>query len=314
VPGRGARQSAGAAIPEEVRQAILEYLQASSRLAGMQAESYVFAPPANVERGETDSREARRFTKYRLRHLPLLPPDEEGSMSTEGCEPRVPSREPVHFKPGEGLKHGFYARGQPAEAVQRILAENIRGADEEIIGLRSVARELMERMDESGSSDEAVRLGEAYSLTAYRLRVLIEAERRAAERAGNDADGESWSDQILSMLATVAEQIGESLDREAVRRQALEGTPGLEVSNRKLEEEIAGLRLVLRNTLRLALQAEGAEAAIRLADIHGHECLRLLRLLSQEKNEGDRLEAYLREQIDEAFRELGEQGSRSPGK
>jgi hypothetical protein len=81
------------------------------------------------------------------------------------------------------MSHGFYTGSQPSEVVQAMLAENIQGVDEEISGLRTLERGLLERQVEARSGAEAVRLGEAYSKAASRMTEVIQAEKEMAEGA-----------------------------------------------------------------------------------------------------------------------------------
>jgi len=57
---------------------------------------------------------------------------------------------------------------------------------------------------------------------------------------------------------------------------------------------------------RLANEAQEAREYIRLVEIYGSACVRLVRLLKIEKGNTGQLEAFLRESIDQAIREVGE--------
>ena len=55
----------------------------------------------------------------------------------------IPDRKAKPFRPGEGVIHGYYQKSQPAEAVLAVLAEDIQGVEEQIGGLRLLARGLI---------------------------------------------------------------------------------------------------------------------------------------------------------------------------
>ncbi|MCK5315462.1 MAG: hypothetical protein KAJ53_10080, partial [Anaerolineales bacterium] len=70
---------------------------------------------------------------------------------------------------------------------------------------------------------------------------------------------------------------------------------------RRLVEEIAALRYMLRNVLGLALGTQALPGFIRLVDIYGSGCARLVRMLKREESDHRRLERYLRQAIDRAL-------------
>jgi hypothetical protein len=108
----------------------------------------------------------------------------------------------------------------------------------------------------------------------------------ALDRAAIKNEGKSISDQV--------------------RKEALGDEPNLEAAARRLVEEIASMRCVLRNLFRLANEAQEAREYIPLVEIYGSACVRLVRLLKIEKGNTGQLEAFLRESIDQAIREVGE--------
>ena len=57
----------------------------------------------------------------------------------------MPTRKAKPFKPGDRLKHRFFAPGQPPEEVVEVLKENVQGLREEIAGLQRLGRGLLER-------------------------------------------------------------------------------------------------------------------------------------------------------------------------
>ena len=64
------------------------------------------------------------------------------------------------------------------------------------------------------------------------------------------------------------------------------------------------MRYKLRNVLGLALQTQETPETIRLVEIYGSRCVRLVRMLKKEGSNQGRLERYLQEAIDEAVREV----------
>ena len=384
-------------LPAEVWQAILDYLQASGRLAGMQAEFYIFAPlaePGKEERGSAaqdwleerplvrrtilenlkiygrpagipeeklnlqalrrtairlrmdgdasirgaassdasigdasigeintgdidtgdsrneppteamqsflESREEPRHTKRRLHLLPQLPPNQERPEERAAEEPPVPDRTSKLFKPGERVIHGFYARNQPMQEVLNILAEDIKGMEEEFAAIRQLGRGVIERIKGAGEV-EMRPLGETYSTVAHRVSEFIEDEKRQAAQGKEDP----WAEELLAMLDAVQQENGGEPISDQVRQEA-QGT-GSGLSARRTAEEIASTRYVLRNTYRVAMAARKNKDYVRMVNLYCKAFLRLMRLLKAERGENERLEVYLEEAIDRALLELTEE-------
>jgi len=251
-----------------------------------------------------DSQEGKRSTKFRLSQLPELPSGEGHSLEEAELARRVPERKAEPFKPGEGrIIHGFYARSQPIQAVLEVLAENIRGVEEELSGLRSLERGLLSRQEEVLKADnwaEAARLGEAYSLAASRLGEMIKVEELLEEK-GKEA---GRTREFRERRHQHALEDGSPSFSEGGPEEALGGEPELALASRRLQEEIAGLRYVLRNTFEAAMMAEKAEDYLRLVDTYGHECLRLIRLLRREGSPEERLQAEFEEKFLQALTEV----------
>jgi hypothetical protein len=357
-------------LAEEAWEAIQEWLAASGRLEGMEADSYIFAPLASPMQAEAsdqgeawvegralsssaildslklygrrvgiadekltlmalrrtatrlrmeagddleemqaflDSREGARFTKYRLRQLPELPADAGRDWGEAEEEAAIPVRRPRPFQPGEGVKHGLYAQNQPREEVRAVLRENIQGVEEEIGGLRSLCRGLLEMEGESHHSREMAQLAEAYTLTARRLAVVIDGEKKLYR-----SDKARWVEDFLAGMDKAAQAMGHppvsERAREEVKRRGNDS--GMELVGRRLVEETAATRYVLRKTLGLAREAwrrgERGEF-IHLADIYSMGCNRLIRLLRTEGAGQEQLAAFLEEQIQRAIGEVWEE-------
>ena len=249
-----------------------------------------------------NSQEEARFTKYRLGKLPQLP--EEGRSGVdEVFEAQVPDRSAKPFKPGDGITHGYYAHSQPEAEVLAVLAEDIQGIEEEIAGLRSLARGLVARLKEARRSREKAQLADTHSRAASRVAEMIGAEKQLVK----DGEEDTWSDDFLAGMDKMAIKEGEEPVSEQVRAQALGGEPELTMNSRSLAEEIATIRYTLRNVLELARETQEVPVYIRLVEIYGNGCVRLVRLLKREGSDHGRLRRYLNEMIDEAVREVSQE-------
>lgn len=266
------------------------------------------------------SREERRSTKYRLGKLPGLPEDKP----VEWEEGRTMERKARPFRRGEGVVHGMYMKSQPPEAVEEILAEKIEGLEEEVAGLRVLERGLVERA-EAAERQEAVRLWVAYARAATRLGEVIRAEKRMAEEGKAGREYVEAVDRALARVEAMQkrEQAQESADyeeKEVVYRRlgeeeaeweedegevAQESTANrgeLEAGARRLVEEIAVSRYMLRNVFRRAMEAEETGEYIRLVDLYGAGCVRLVKMLKAEMVGGEEQVREIHEDIEEAIR------------
>lgn len=242
-----------------------------------------------------DSQSQPRGTKYRLSKLPQLPGG-EGQPEEKKTEGGPPVRRAKPFKPGEGVTHGFYARSQPMEAVRAVLAEDIQGVEEEIAGLRTLIRGLLER------EGDFVRLGEAYSQAVRRLGEMIVAEKQPEE-----GEEEAWADDFLKRLDSIEIEQGRPPISDEVRKEALRDETELGVTSRRLVEEIATMRLLLRNAFKLAMKAQETQDYIRLVDLYSSGCVRLVRLLKVGGEDQGRLARYMQKQIDLALRDVSKE-------
>jgi hypothetical protein len=247
-----------------------------------------------------DSREERRMTKYRLGKLPELPEDSEEERRDLTAEP--PDHKAKPFKLGEGITHGFYAQRQPEQAVYSVLAENIQGVEEEIAGLRSLGRELLNRQMKATSRAEAARLVEAYTQTASRLAELIRAERQLDEMGEKGKRVEELTRRINQM----ALELGEPPMEDPAWEEAPVGKTEMEVNARRLVEEIAAMRYVLRRTFKMAMETRETPEYVRLVEIYGSGCTRLVRLLRMEGDNYNQMEATFNQQINQAIKEITE--------
>jgi hypothetical protein len=190
----------------------------------------------------------------------------------------VPDSKPKPFRPGEGITHGYYADSQPEEEVLAVLAEDIQGIEAEIAGLRRLARRLVAKLKAARSVKEIGQLADTHSLAASRLGELIAAENQLAV----DGVEDTWAEEALARLDKALINWGERPVGEEVRAEALGVEPEMAMAARRLVEEIAAVRYMLRNVLWLALQTQETAETIHLVEIYGSGCGRLVRMLKKE--------------------------------
>jgi hypothetical protein len=249
-----------------------------------------------------NSQEEAKFTKHRLGKLPQLPEDERTSEEKE-YQAQVPDRSAKPFKPGDGITHGFYANSQPEAEVLAVLAEDIQGIEEEIAGLRSLARGLVAREKETRNSKEKAKLADTHSQAASRVAEMIDAEKQLE----GDGKADAWAEEFLAALDKFAIKRGEKPMSEELRAEALGGEPELTIFSRCLAEEIATVRYMLRNVLELARETQEVAVYMRLVEIYGNGCGRLVRMLKKEGSDHGRLERHLWKGIDQAIREVNQE-------
>jgi site-specific recombinase XerD len=260
-----------------------------------------------------DSRLDLRHIKYHLGKLPALPPDvgEVGQAVSLSLSGEVPSHKQALFQPGDGYKHGFFANSQPPEMVQAVLAENIQGIDEAFVGLRLLGRGLLERHAQAASASAMARLGDAYTLTASRLAGMLKTGNEMAQEKSGSQEKTAMLENFLDGAVRFEAGQGRPTTRQAVlaelEAQALGAGAELGLAAHRLEEEIASTRLILRNTLSLALQAGDADEYIHLVEIYSSGCSRLVHMLQRGHVGQDRLINYIREQILRAIDEVAKE-------
>ncbi len=166
--------------------------------------------------------------------------------------------------------------------------------EQETACLRKLMRGLLER-----EGDEA-RLVDAYSQAAHRLGSLI-IVNEPVEKAKEDP----WAEQFLTFLDGSEVREGRPPVSQQIRADALGLSPDAAEAAGMLTEEIASLRLLLRNVYRRAMQGIETREYLRLVDLYSLGCVRLARLLKIGGcDENGRLDKYLQDMIDEALRYL----------
>jgi hypothetical protein len=214
----------------------------------------------------------------------------------------LPRHKLHHFQPGEGLTHGFYARSRPPQAIEDMLRQDIQGIDDEFAWLRILGRGLIERQGQARSSQEMASLGEAYTLLAYRMGEMVKAERALEEGGDENREVEEYMDRWEKF----AEACGDPFP-QGWRDDILYGGAELAEASRQLAEEVAGLRCVIRNAFRLAMQTQETRAYIHLVDVYGTASVRLVKLLRSGGGAYERVLAYFRQALDIVLEELTEE-------
>jgi integrase len=238
-----------------------------------------------------DSKEESKSTKYRLGRLPEMARE---SPIDEEREVEVPVRRAKPFKEGENTTHGFYSHRKDLQVVRAVVAENIQGMEEETAHLRKLMQGLLER-----ERDEA-QLVEAYTQAASRLSDLMAVSEPVQKGKRN-----SWAEEFLQMIDEIEKKHARQPLSPQVREKALGISPDVMEATGMVTEEVATIRLLLRNAYRRAMQRIDTREYLRLVDLYGLGSVRLARLLRIGGcDENGRLERYLQNSIDEAIRQL----------
>jgi site-specific recombinase XerD len=242
------------------------------------------------------------YTREYLHVLPAPATPQPPLRDLQSDPPPLPDRRPTIYQPGDGLIHGLYARSQPPEEIAAILAEDIQGLEEEIKALRTLNRALLEMQSRAETKLGLALATNVYTLSAVRLANMIAVQGEFEKRRTQ----QSWGEAFLARLATSAEERGEIFDLEQVRKDAL-GDDGLQTGSRKLREEIASTRLMLRRTFLIAMESDQLSERSRLTEIYGSACNRLVKLLKGEVGDQTALENYILEEVDLVRAELIEE-------
>ncbi len=221
-------------------------------------------------------------------------------------EAQPPDRKPGRYQPGDGLTHGLRARSQPPESLLAILQEEIKGIDEQIVGLRGLERGLYQLLETRCSGKEAAQLMDAQTLTAARLATMMEAEKQLSQP---DEQAE-WVQNWVDVFDRVAIENGEEPEGMAGILAAMGEDEQLAEGARRLQEEIAATRLSLRRVLALAGQAEqdgDRPGFIYLVEVYSKGCQRLVRLLQIDRGGSSRAAIYLEKLRDSAIDEVSKE-------
>jgi len=241
-----------------------------------------------------DTPEKIKSTKHRLARLPGLPGGDPESGLTQGTPASLPLRHTTLLVGDEGTTHGFYARRTDAQAVRAVIAENIHGMQQEIACLRTLMRFLLER---DGDQARAV---EAYSQAAQRLSSLVSAHEQAQTH-----NQDSWGEEFLSRLDEIEINHGRPPVSPDIRQLASEWSSPGNAATGLVTEEIATIRLLLRNVYGKACQWVDTGELPHLLNLYGLGCVRLAKLLKLGgSDENGHLDKYLNHMIDGTIRYL----------
>ena len=235
-------------------------------------------------------------THNRLQFLPELPPnaDKTGPLPLPPVEDRDP------FGGQKTYVHGFYANSQPPAAVEAVLSENLKGVEAEFVGLRMLGRGLLAYLQHPHDNTSAAQVANAYTRIAARLAEMVRVETQLA----SDDDRFSWALKIMQNISRPSPDADPVPIPPEEIAAILQLEPGLPVESRRLQEEIASVRYVLRNLFAHAMDAADIREYISAVEKYSQGCIRLLRLLRQEGGDGSRLEAFVHRMIQIAFEEV----------
>ncbi len=208
-------------------------------------------------------------------------------------EPEVPYRYPNVFKEGDQVTHGFSSRVRDLTAIQQLQAQDIRGVDTELANLRRLMQGVIDRhIDEAGALD-------VYSNSGFRLGRLV----TFSERATNESD-DTWVQEMLRVLSDVALEHG--MPDPTIGLIAGSSSDSQEdLDTGCFDREIATLRWMLGNVYLRAMSGVSDHEYLRLLDLYGVGCMRLLRMLSAlSTHPSGQLASLLNRTIDQAIAEV----------
>jgi hypothetical protein len=173
------------------------------------------------------------YLRYRLDCLKNLPRPSGTSVPLSSNQAQPPGRAGKFLKGDETITHGYYVRKHNKEAIEKLIAENICGMEQEIVCLREMMRRMLER-----NEPHAILL-EVYSRASRRL-----AEILSAKQSQQQDDAEARAMEKLEQMVQISSKLGGELSRQQVLDNAAQfANP----AQQKVLEEIATLRLLLRS-------------------------------------------------------------------
>lgn len=195
----------------------------------------------------------------------------------------------------------------PDEEVLAVMAEDIQGIEAEIAGLRQLARGLVVWQKKAHGSKEAMQLAAAQTRAASRVAEMLKAEKQLTKDTSKDA----WAEDVLAMLDRASVKMGYAPVAEAIRAAVQLKGDDLGSDPQGLSEEIASVRYMLRKMLTLAAKTKETADYVRLVEIYGSGCLRLVRMLKEAGEDQDRLERFLRAAFEQVIHEISEERERN---
>lgn len=147
-------------------------------------------------------------------------------------------------------------------------------------------------LDLAETFQEHLQLADTYTRSAARVGEMVKAKKQLEE----DRKSDPWAEELRAWLEEVDDDPECDLEDD---------TPGeAEGTHEELAKEIAEVRLVLRRTLAIFPEAESFNERLRLADVYGQSCARLVKLLKAVGKNQDRLLAEWYEARDRALRDI----------
>ena len=265
-------------------------LKIYGRLAGIQEQKltlytlrntaialYLETPRTSIEMDEFLGNPGYRKVRVYRKKIKQLQ-QRQGSADFKARLPAaIRSRSPHDFSPGDGFKHGLYARHLPDDEVAAVMAEGITGMQEEVQGLETLMCGVMDWLEKTGDNTKAMMdLSDAHLINSPRLYKLLKFESEQVPGLSSAAALAEF-DEILfdddMYLVGSAEEIDE------LRAWAAKETRFDSIIKKSLALSIARERLVLRGLKRVALETDDPTHYANLLQKYGRGCMRLCRLL-----------------------------------
>jgi hypothetical protein len=233
------------------------------------------------------SRDRVEHLRSKLAILPRLA-EPEGRLL---ANPEMRCRHNALFKEGEGTTHGIYMRKKDPLAVQKVMDENIHGIEQEKKCLRRLMKGLRER-DLNGE-----RLAEAYSMAAGRLAEIIQASRSIRDTGSED---EKSLQDLRAAIERYKEQVGPLPSHDNGQSAGGDEDP----LGGDLWEEVATLRLMLRQIDNRSGACTDDYEYLRLVNLYGLLCTRLVKLVKLEGSQATRIREEFNRIVDQAISQV----------
>ena len=259
-------------------------------LPGMEA----FGPHPNPSLALTDSRQADSSASPAMLGGGAIKQTDARQNIGLGKRCEVPVRTAKPFKEGEGTKHGYYIRRVDREKVKAVMAENIRGVDEEIRCFQELMRGMLGREDDEG------RMMEAYSQAVRRMQELMKANKPAKD----SKKAREVEERLAGLDAKMNEEDSMPMS-EWYRLRARGLDPNALEGEGTVNEMVATMRVMLRNIHRRAMEEVDGREYLHLVDLYGNGCVRLARMVRTDEDEYARIEKLINDDIDDAIRQVG---------
>ena len=209
-----------------------------------------------------------------------------------------PSRQPCRFKAGKIVIHGFDRETPlPAELVAQELAEGREDLAEEMLGLQNLIDQLFEKSARVTNWSTQLVLADIYSTSVARLDKMTNKNL-----SNQEAKQPGWLQDLLR-IANLMVASGE------IEPEELENFPWGSASDKhiadkcaqtKLKENIAGVRVMMRQALENSANLKKPTDFAQLVDKYGLMGVKLANLLASQSSGGESLENLREQAIEEA--------------